>query len=155
VVMLPCTAACWLSAHAASADHVNVQVYEKHLPDAFAALLDLTSNVDEPVVYFYCLVRASHFCGDAFVAAQHVVLDSSVPYNIIEVSLPDMMQTHAAISSRTSQQTSQQSSANQSGGLPSRKSDETETTTAALNGCCMDAPSQAVSADDLMSMSIL
>lgn len=151
---------------------VCMQVYEKHLPDAFAALLDLSPGAQEPTVYFYCLVKAAHSnsTGDAFVAAHHVVLDSSVPYHIIEVSLPDLGKGGAPAQQqetegdamqviepmRQLQMTSCQQQQQQSSGLPSRQSDETDNTDVAVNCFSTEAlPLQAVSADDVMSMSIL
>lgn len=157
-----------------------MQVYEKHLPDAFAALLDLSPGAQEPVVYFYCLVKAeySNSSSDAFVAAHHVVLDSSVPYTMIEVSLPDLGKAdgqsqqqlqheqkrsepamHVAQPMQQLQMTScqQRQQCQQSSGLPSRQSNDTDNTDIAVDCFSTEAlPAlQAVSADDVMSMSIL
>lgn len=68
-----------------------MQVYEEHLPDSFAAMLDMGSADAGPVVYFYCLSNPEASPADAsynaFAAAHHVVLDSSVPFSVVEVSL--------------------------------------------------------------------
>ena len=163
-----------------------MQVYEKHLPDAFAALLDLSPGAQEPVVYFYCLVKPAHSnsSSDAFVAAHHVVLDSSVPYTVIEVSLPDLGKASSPADEQQQQQCQQQEGSamqviqpmrqlqmkdcatncqqqqqqqqEQTSGLPSRQSDETDNTDVAVT--CFSAeelPLQAVSTDDVMSMNIL
>jgi hypothetical protein len=69
----------------------EVQVYEDHLPDAFAAMLDMSQRVAGPMVYFYCLSNPKAAPNDigynAFAAAHHVVLDTSVPFQVVEVSL--------------------------------------------------------------------
>ena len=69
----------------------GVQVYEDHLPDSFAAMLDMAHGDAGPVVYFYCLCSPSAAQAEAgysaFAAAHHVVLDTSVPFSVIEVSL--------------------------------------------------------------------
>jgi len=74
-----------------SLDLETQRVYEAHLPDAFAAMLDMGPHSSGPVVYFYCLAdpRATKLDAgyNAFVAAQHVVLDTSVPYSVVQVSL--------------------------------------------------------------------
>ena len=66
-------------------------MYEDHLPDSFAAMLDMAHGDSGPVVYFYCLsspAAAQAEAGySAFAAAHHVVLDTSVPFGIVEVSL--------------------------------------------------------------------
>lgn len=68
-----------------------VQVYEGHLPDAFAAMLDMSQGDAGPVVYFYCLSNPKAAPNDhgynAFAAAHHVVLDTSIPFEVTEVSL--------------------------------------------------------------------
>lgn len=69
----------------------HVQVYEGHLPDAFAAMLDMSQGDAGPVVYFYCLssprAAPSDHGYNAFAAAHHVVLDTSIPFEVTEVSL--------------------------------------------------------------------
>ena len=68
-----------------------VQVYEEHLPDSFAAMLDMAQGESGPIVYFYCLSNPKASPQDpsynAFAAAHHVVLDTSVPFAVVEVSL--------------------------------------------------------------------
>lgn len=140
----------------------GVQVYERHLPDAFAALLDLpegshTQTGDEPIVYFYCLAHSGHAgfqgaTGDAFVAAQHVILDSSIPFDVVKVSLPGSRGDCAEAAAQSSQPQGPQGSQGNSNGMRSGGSDETANTEVAF---AQAPPSQAVSADDLMSMSIL
>lgn len=69
----------------------GMQVYEEHLADSFAAMLDMAHPDKGPIVYFYCLANPSAAATDAsynaFAAAHHVVLDTSVPFVIVEVSL--------------------------------------------------------------------
>ena len=71
--------------------NARVQVYEEHLPDAFAAMLDMSQSDAGPMVYFYCLsnprATPSDIGYNAFAAAHHVVLDTSVPFGVVEVSL--------------------------------------------------------------------
>lgn len=139
-----------------------MQVYERHLPDAFAALLDLPDGNqaqmgDEPIVYFYCLAHSGHAgfqgqTGDAFVAAQHVILDSSIPFDVVKVSLPGSRGDCAEAAAQSVQPPGHQSSQGNSNGVRSGRSDETAHTEVAFAEV---PPSQAVSADDLMSMSIL
>jgi hypothetical protein len=38
---------------------VGVLVYEKVLPDAFTALLDLCPESEQPMVYFLCLAKSA------------------------------------------------------------------------------------------------
>ena len=142
-----------------------MQVYERHLPDAFAALLDLPEGGHahmgvEPMVYFYCLAHSGHpgfhgATGDAFVAAQHVVLDSSIPFDVVKVSLPsshgDCGDCGEAAPPHM-QPACQPGSLANSNGIRSGGSDETANTDVVFTGA---PPSQVVSADDLMSMSVL
>lgn len=156
-------------------------MYEKHLPDAFAALLDLSPGAAEPVVYFYCLVKAAHSNSnsDAFVAAHHVVLDSSVPYTIIEVSLPDLGKAGSPPAQQQCEPEQdesatpviqpmrqlqmkdcevdcpQQQQQAQASGIPSQQSDETATNVAVNCFSTEELPLQALSTDDVMSMNIL
>jgi hypothetical protein len=86
-------------------------VYEAHLPDSFAAMLDLREDSSRtvaagsgasssgrssfsdddagPVVFFYCLADAAAGRGDAafnaLIPAQHVVLDTSVAFTVVRV----------------------------------------------------------------------
>jgi hypothetical protein len=68
-----------------------VQVYEEHLSDSFAAMLDMSHPGNGPIIYFYCLANPTAAATDAafnaFAAAHHVVLDTSVPFVIVKVSL--------------------------------------------------------------------
>jgi hypothetical protein len=81
---------------------VTVQIYEKHLIDAFAALLDISPGNQEPMVYFYCLGRASHSGGSGrhsssgvmLVPAHHVILDTSVPFSIKSFDLANLGSAH-------------------------------------------------------------
>jgi hypothetical protein len=54
-------------------------------------MLDMTQSESGPVVYFYCLSNPTASPSDAsynaFAAAHHVVLDSSIPFAVVEVSL--------------------------------------------------------------------
>lgn len=146
----------------ASGTSSRAQVYERHLPDAFAALLDLPEGNqahkgDEPIVYFYCLAHSGHAgfqgpSGDAFIAAQHVILDSSIPFEVVKVSLPGSCGDNAEAAGQSVQPAGHKGSEEKCHGVRSGRSDETANTEIAFEQA---PPSQAVSADDLMSMSIL
>jgi hypothetical protein len=67
-----------------------MQVYEDHLPDSFAAMLDMGRRESGPVIYFYCLsnpaaATLSDSGYNAFAAAHHVVLDTSIPFSVVEI----------------------------------------------------------------------
>jgi hypothetical protein len=75
-----------------------LQVYEKHLKDAFGALLDVYSGCGQPMVYFYSLADSSDDVSsskssDVFVPARHVIMDTSVPFSIDIVSLANALDT--------------------------------------------------------------
>jgi hypothetical protein len=75
-----------------------LQVYEKHLKDAFGALLDVYSGCGQPMVYFYSLADSSgdgsgSTSCDVFVPARHVIMDTSVPFSIDIVSLANAPDT--------------------------------------------------------------
>eukprot|EP00892_Ulva_mutabilis_P002242 jgi/Ulvmu1/12018/UM083_0031.1 len=145
-----------------SLDLDTQRVYERHLPDAFAALLDLPEGNQaqmgaEPMVYFYCLAHSGHpgfhgASGDAFVAAQHVVLDSSIPFDVVKVSLPSSHGDCGEGALPHLRPACQPGSLANSNGIRSGNSDETTNTDVIFAEA---PPSQAVSADDLMSMSVL
>jgi hypothetical protein len=81
----------WRSANCCNRFVLLLQVYEEHLSDSFAAMLVVEPANNGPVVYFYCLANPSAAATDttfnAFAAAHHVVLDTSVPFIVVEVSL--------------------------------------------------------------------
>jgi hypothetical protein len=65
-----------------------MQVYQQSFSDAFAALLDLSSRQVHPMVYLYCLEEAMNVNGQLTnvpMPAQHVKMDSSVPWDILSV----------------------------------------------------------------------
>jgi hypothetical protein len=65
-----------------------MQVYQQSFSDAFAALLDLSSGQTHPMVYLYCLEEAMNVNGqliDVPMPAQHVKMDSSVPWDTFSV----------------------------------------------------------------------
>jgi hypothetical protein len=80
-----------------------VQVYEKVLPDAFAALLDLCPDGEQPMVYFLCLAKTSEKVSSfgfskssqTLMPAHHVILDTSVPWKVTRMSLVSMDTTTA------------------------------------------------------------
>jgi len=59
-------------------------VYETHTRDAFAAMLDIADSPSGPCLFFYCLTSGGPgWRGSRFTPASHVILDTSVPYQII------------------------------------------------------------------------
>jgi hypothetical protein len=73
---------------------LHMQVYERVLPDAFAALLDMSPDIEQPMVYFLCLARPEDKLSITFsdskhalVPAYHIVLDSTVPWKITRMHL--------------------------------------------------------------------
>jgi hypothetical protein len=75
-----------------------VQEYQQCFSDAFAALLDLDPGHSHPMVYLYCLKQAMHADGqlsDVVMPAHQVKMDSSVPWDIINVETlrPSMANT--------------------------------------------------------------
>jgi hypothetical protein len=66
----------------------DVQVYQQSFSDAFAALLDLPPGTSQPMVYLYCLAEVMYADGqraDVLMPAQQVKMDSSVPWDILNV----------------------------------------------------------------------
>jgi hypothetical protein len=66
-----------------------MQVYQQSFSDAFAALLDSSSSNTHPMVYLYYLEEAVNADGqviDVLMPAHHVKMDSSVPWDIIDVN---------------------------------------------------------------------
>jgi hypothetical protein len=71
---------------------IFLQVYEKYSKDAFGALLDVYSEYEHPMVYFFCLAaRRDHDSGntssESLVPCRHVIIDTSVPFSIQEVDV--------------------------------------------------------------------
>jgi hypothetical protein len=63
-------------------------VYQQIFSDAFAALLDLSPGDSHPMVYLYCLeeaMQADGQLGDVLMPAHQVVMDSSVPWDILNM----------------------------------------------------------------------
>jgi hypothetical protein len=84
-------------------------VYQHRLPDAFAALLDVLPVPKYPKVYFFCLDDAMNADGqlsDTPMPANHVKMDSSVQWNILNV---DAFR-HAAVDTKEVQATQLQRS---------------------------------------------
>lgn len=74
-----------------SLDLETQRVYESHVPDSFAAMLDMSDaegTAAGPRVFFYCLANRGAPRGDphfnAFCAAYHIILDSTVPSNVVK-----------------------------------------------------------------------
>jgi hypothetical protein len=67
-----------------------VQVYQTCFSDAFCALLDLPPGNSHPLVYVYCLeevLLANGQLTDVLMPAHQVKMDSSVPWDILNVDI--------------------------------------------------------------------
>lgn len=66
------------------AERALVQVYQAHVADAFAAMLDVSAESSKgPCLYFYCLQGSHANLGHTFTPAHHMILDSTIPFTLI------------------------------------------------------------------------